>query len=510
MKPPIPTPLFVLEMANNHMGDVEHGIRIVREFKEVTRDFPQFKFSIKLQHRSDSFFHPDYLTRTDYKYIKRFTETKLSKEEISRLTDAIRDHGFITMCTPWDEPSVDLMEELKYDIIKIASCSFQDWPLLERAVKSTRPLIASTAAAETEDIDRVVSFFSHRDKSFAIMHCVGEYPCLREHLELNQIDFLKRRYPGVLVGFSTHEDPDNLDSVRVAVAKGALIFEKHIAVPTEKYAKNAYSATPAQVGKWLEAAADAFTMCGVVGVRKPIFEKEVIDIEPLYRGAFAARDIKAGEKIRETDMFLAMPNLPGQIVHKNVSKYIEFQAKRDFKFKEPLLFEGVEVRDLRARVKEITGKLRAILKERNIALPPYVEIEISHHLGLDRFDEWGAILIKIINRLYSKMLVVMFAGQSYPRHKHLEKDETYHLLYGDLIVEADGEETLLGAGDVLSINRGTPHSFRTRNGAVIEEVATTYIQGDSVYEDPAISANPNRKIYLTFWPEWLRNERPLA
>jgi hypothetical protein len=45
---------------------------------------------------------------------------------------------------------------------------------------------------------------------------------------------------------------------------------------------------------------------------------------------------------------------------------------------------------------------------------------------------------------------------------------------------------------------------------VIEEVATTYIQGDSVYEDPAISANPNRKIYLTFWPEWLRNERPLA
>ena len=507
MKTPIPTPLFVLEMANNHMGDVEHGIRIVREFKEVVRDFPQFNFSIKLQHRSDAFFHPDYITRTDYKYIKRFTETKLSKEDFRRLTEAIRDHGFITMCTPWDEPSIDLMEEFDYEIIKIASCSFLDWPLLERAVKSTRPLIASTAAAETEDIDRVVSFFSHRDKSFAIMHCVGEYPCLREHLELNQIDFLKQRYPGVMIGFSTHEDPDNLDSIRVAVGKGAMLFEKHIAVPTEKYAKNAYSATPQQTRKWLEAAADAFTMCGVKGVRKPIFEKEVADIEPLYRGVFAARDIAPGEKIRDKDVFLAMPNQPGQLFAKDWSKYTEYRASEAIPHKAPLLRANLQATELRARVNEITDRLRRVLKERRIALPPYIEVEISHHYGLDRFDEWGAVLIKIINRLYSKMLVVMFEGQSYPRHHHLEKDETYHLLHGDLIVEADGVETLLGEGDVFSVNRGTPHAFRTKTGAVIEEVATTYILGDSVYEDPEIARNPNRKIYLTFWPEWLKADK---
>lgn len=158
MNASIPTPLFILEMANNHMGDLAHGLRIVREFKEVTRDFGQFKFSIKLQHRDETFFHPDYRGRMDYKYIKRFTETKLSKDDFRRLKDGIQEAGFVSMCTPWDEPSVDLMEELGFDIIKIASCSFTDWPLLERVAKSKKPVIASTAAATAEEIDRVVSF----------------------------------------------------------------------------------------------------------------------------------------------------------------------------------------------------------------------------------------------------------------------------------------------------------------------------------------------------------------
>jgi sialic acid synthase SpsE/quercetin dioxygenase-like cupin family protein len=498
----IPTPLFIFEMANNHMGDINHGLRIVREFAEVSRDFKQFQFSVKLQHRDDTFFHPDYIKRTDYKYIKRFTETKLSKDDFRRLKDAIQEAGFVSMCTPWDEPSVDLMEELDFDIIKIASCSFTDWPLLERVGKSSRPIIASTAAATSEDIDQVVSFFSHRQKNFAIMHCVGEYPCLREHLELNQISYLQERYPGVPIGFSTHEEPSNLDSIRVAMGKGALLFEKHVAVPTEIYKANAYSANPMEARKWLEAAADAHLMCGVKGQRRPILEKEIADIEPLYRGVFASRDIKKGEKITEKDCFLAMPNTHGQLLARQLSKYSDYFAKTDIARNAALMLEDLQFKDLRAKVRKIVNDLRALLKKRRIALPSYVDLEISHHHGMDRFHESGAVLIYIINRAYSKMLVIMFPGQSYPRHSHRLKDETYHLLHGDLEVEVDGETNRLKAGDVLSINRGTPHSFKTASGAIIEEVSTTYVQGDSIYEDPVVNNNPNRKIYLTFWPDW--------
>lgn len=493
-------PMFIFEMANNHMGDIAHGLRIVRAFKEITTGL-DFQFSVKLQHRDDSFFHPAFVHRKDYKYIKRFTETRLSPDDFRRLKDEIQRCGFISMCTPWDEPSVDLMEELDFDIIKVASCSFTDWPLLERIVKTDRPIITSTAGATADEIDRVVAFFTHRRKQFALMHCVGEYPCSRENLELNQIDLFRGRYPNLPIGFSTHEDPENCDSIRIAVAKGAMVFEKHVGVPTDEYTLNAYSASPAQARRWLEAAADSYRMCGVAGRRKNISEKELADLRPLFRGAFASRDIAKGERITADNIFLAMPNAPGQLVAREMSKYTEYYTELDVKKGEPLMLDDLRVRQLWERVYQIVERLRGMLRESRVALPPYVDLEISHHYGIERFDEWGAVLAHVINRAYSKMLVVMVPGQSYPRHHHLQKDESYHILVGDLSVEVEGEKHELKAGDVLSVARGMRHSFRTKSGVIIEEIATTYFRGDSVYEDEGINSNPNRKTRLTFWPQ---------
>ena len=58
-----------------------------------------------------------------------------------------------------------------------------------------------------------------------------------------------------------------MDAVKMAVAMGAVVFERHVAIKTEKYDINAYSSTPEQVSKWLESAQAAITMCGVSGRR---------------------------------------------------------------------------------------------------------------------------------------------------------------------------------------------------------------------------------------------------
>jgi sialic acid synthase SpsE len=390
-------PLFVFEMANNHMGDVEHGVRIIREFREITKG-RDFRFSFKLQLRDESYIHPDHRARKDHKYIKRFAETMLSQADFSCLKDEITANGFISMCTPWDEPSVEVVQSLGFDILKVASCSFTDWPLLERIAQVDMPIIASTAGATLDDIDKVVAFLSHRNKLFAIMHCVGEYPCLRNHLELNQIELFRNRYPGVPVGFSTHEEPDNFDSVRIAVAKGASIFEKHVGVPTERYALNAYSATSAQAGKWIDAASDALAICGISGRRKEITPKELLDIQPLFRGAFANRDINVGEYVREGDVFLAMPNVPGQVIASRISKYNEFIATEPVLSGAPVMEESVRATGLRNHVNQIRYRLKAVLQEGRIVLPPRVEVEISTHYGIERFDQWGAILVKVLNR----------------------------------------------------------------------------------------------------------------
>jgi sialic acid synthase SpsE len=102
-------PLFVYEMANNHMGDVEHGIQMVRELKAASQGFP-FGFCVKLQYRDiASCIHPDYKDRYDLKYVKRFSETHLSWEQYKKIKDAIVDAGFLSMCTPWDEISPNMI-----------------------------------------------------------------------------------------------------------------------------------------------------------------------------------------------------------------------------------------------------------------------------------------------------------------------------------------------------------------------------------------------------------------
>ena len=86
-------PLFIFEMANNHTGSVEHGLRIVRAMREVSKDFP-FNIGIKLQYRDiDTFIHPDYQNRTDLKFVKRFSETRLSWDDYKRIKDEMHECG---------------------------------------------------------------------------------------------------------------------------------------------------------------------------------------------------------------------------------------------------------------------------------------------------------------------------------------------------------------------------------------------------------------------------------
>ena len=195
MKTPADSPLlFVFEMANNHMGSLEHGLRIIREIHAACQGFP-FRFGFKLQYRDlDTLIHPAYRNRTDLKYVKRFSETRLEKGQFLELKDAAAALGFMTICTPFDEASVGLIEEHGFDVLKIASCSFLDWPLLERIAKTHKPLIASVAGVALEDIDKVVSFFQHREKDLTLLHCVAEYPTADNNLQLNQIDLLEERY----------------------------------------------------------------------------------------------------------------------------------------------------------------------------------------------------------------------------------------------------------------------------------------------------------------------------
>jgi sialic acid synthase SpsE/quercetin dioxygenase-like cupin family protein len=498
-KTQIPDRLFVFELANNHMGDAEHGIRVIDEISTVAKDY-DFNFAFKLQYRElDTFIHPDFQDRMDIKYVKRFSETRLSREQTRRLVDAIKRNGLTAMCTPFDETSVDRVVEDGFDILKIASCSFTDWPLLEKIAAATLPVIGSLAGIELEKIDQVVAFMQHRNKDFALMHCIAEYPTPARNLHLNQIDFLRARYPKLRIGYSTHEDPDEIVAVAVAIGKGCSIFEKHVGVPTDRYALNAYSANPAQVRRWLDAASRAYEVEGTPGKRIEPTKQELDSLLSLRRGAFTVRDIAAGERIKSTDVFFAFPVQENQVTANDWSKYNNYYATSAIKKDAAVLAGNSRCVDTREAVLSIVKKVRGFLAEAKIALPGEADFEISHHFGLNRFDEFGITMITVVNREYCKKLIVMLPGQKHPEQYHRRKEETFHVLYGDLRLAIDGQERLCRPGSVVTIERGARHAFESIDGTIIEEISSTHYPDDSYYTDPAIKENRDRKTSVTHW-----------
>jgi N-acetylneuraminate synthase len=300
--------LFVLEMANNHLGSVERGLKIVEAYTRVVR-FNNVRAAIKLQFRNlETFIHKDFRARTDIRYIKKTIDTVLKPEEYARLVHAIRQGGCIPMATAFDESSVDLCVELGMPVLKVASSDLNDWYLLEKIAKVRRPVIVSTGGCSLKDMDDLVTFFTNRNIPLAINHCVAMYPTEDHELELNQIDFLRQRYPHHTIGLSTHEYHDWNTSLAIAYGKGARSFERHVDIDDGTTKVSPYCSVPEQIDEWFQTWNKVRTMCGNPGTqRRMIPEKEMRYLDSLVRGAYASRHLPVGHILTDDDLYMAIP-----------------------------------------------------------------------------------------------------------------------------------------------------------------------------------------------------------
>lgn len=307
--------LFVLELANNHWGKLDRGLKIISDFGRVVR-FNNVHAAVKLQFRDvDSFIHRDHRGRSDVRYIKKTLDTKLGWDELRAMVEAVRSAGMVTMVTPFDETSVDKCVEFGVDILKIASSDIRDKTLLAKIASTGLPVIASSGGADLNHLDELVAFFTSRAIPFALNHCVSLYPSEDSDLELDQIDFLKDRYPDIVIGFSTHEYRDWHDSMLIAYAKGARTFERHIDIDHEGVPVSSYCTKPEQADIWFRAFKKAQEMCGGEGAkaRRRVPEGERRYLDALVRGVYAKRDLPAGHVLSGEDVYFAIPLLRGQI-----------------------------------------------------------------------------------------------------------------------------------------------------------------------------------------------------
>lgn len=499
--------LFVLDMANNHQGSVEHGLNIIRQMGAVARKHG-VKGVLKFQFRQlNTFIHPAHKKDSKAKHIDRFLSTELKRDQYQVLVDAVREEGLFAMCTPFDEESVDVITDMGFDFLKIASCSAKDWPLLEKAAAAGMPVVVSTGGLEINEIDDAVSFFEHRGVANAIMHCVSIYPIPDDEFHLNQIDILRRRYPKHVIGWSTHEDPDNVLPGQLAVAKGAQIFERHVGIATGEIQLNAYSSTPEQVDRWIAAVVYSQRLCGDDEPRAiPAAEKESID--SLRRGVYVKKNLKKGATVKREDVYFAMPFTEGQLESGHWKEGIVINANTGKDA--PLMIDTITVPEASpiSVLKSAVHEVKALLNEAGVELNSEFQLEFSHHYGMEKFRKVGALIINCINREYCKKIIVQLPGQRHPVHFHRRKEETFQVLYGVLESEVDGHRRTLHPGETALIQPGVWHRFWTDTGCVFEEVSTTHYNNDSTYNDRRINEMPRdgRKTVAEHWGRFIMSE----
>jgi len=350
--------LFVLELANNHWGDIERGKEIIRQFAKVVKS-NNIKAAIKLQFRdTDNFIHKDYksegsgndLTKLPKRsrYIQKQSRTKLSYDQFKELVEYIKRHDCIPMSTPFDEKSVEWCNKLDLPIIKIASSDINDWILLQKIAITKRPVIVSTGGANDKQIDDVVKFFINRNIPIAINHCVSKYPSEDSELELDQIDYLKQKYPNITIGLSTHEYHDWHSSMYISYAKGARTWERHIDIPYpeghEQKEVSIYCSLPYQIDEWFKAFNKSVIMCGTSSnIRRIVDQKESQYLEALYRGLYLKCDLKKGTKIQLEHLYSAIPYLKeiGQITSRQYFDS-DFILNKDMKKDSPLTKKDID------------------------------------------------------------------------------------------------------------------------------------------------------------------------
>ena len=219
-------PFIIAEIGNNHNGNLEKALELMKIAKEIGVD--AVKFQVKNIEKSFSKDLLDSAYVNENSFGKTYREHKealeFSKEELIKIYDYAKKLGIICFSTPFDVESVELLESIENPIYKISSFHVIDIPLIKRICQTQKPIIISTGMSTNEEVDKAIDVIKQHTKEFAILHCVSSYPTEDKDVNLNVIPYLRKRYD-CPIGYSGHEK--GIVICTSAIALGACIIERH-------------------------------------------------------------------------------------------------------------------------------------------------------------------------------------------------------------------------------------------------------------------------------------------
>lgn len=215
---------FIAEIGLNHNGDVSIAKKLIDTAVIAGCN------AVKFQKRTPELCVPpeqrDIMRKTpwgemtylDYRY-----KVEFGVEEYGEIDRYCKEKKIDWFASPWDEPSVEFLEQFNPVCHKIASASLTDDGLLRHVRSKGRPVILSTGMSSMGQIRHAVSVLG--TEKLLLAHSTSAYPCKPEELNLRMIHTLQRDVD-VPIGYSGHEV--GLQTTLAAVTLGACFVERHI------------------------------------------------------------------------------------------------------------------------------------------------------------------------------------------------------------------------------------------------------------------------------------------
>lgn len=326
---------LIAEIGGNHEGDFDYAMSLAK--LAVSSGVDAVKFQI---YTAGGIVNPK-VSPDRHEHFKKF---QLRPEEYIKLANFCRKNNVEFLASIWDIGYMGVMD--KYlRMYKIGSGDLTAYPIIEKVVKTKKPVILSTGLATLEEVLDTIKFINSLDKSYvknnklALLQCTTLYPNKEEDVNLNAMLLLKEK-TGLPVGYSGHTE--DMTALEIAASMGAEILEFHF--------------TDTRTGKTFRDHKVSLTKDEVVGLRKKIarikkiqginkkyptkLEVETGHIKSFRRAVYPNRDMRKGEKITGDNLIVLRP-LKG-IDARDYYKLIGKRLKKDKAVLEPFKWKDVK------------------------------------------------------------------------------------------------------------------------------------------------------------------------
>lgn len=219
---------IIAEAGINHNGDINIAKKLVDNAVLCGAD------AIKFQTFNAGNLVTKYAKQANYQIENLKEETsqlqmlkklELSHEEYKELKKYCETQKIIFLSSPFDLESIDFLDSIGLEILKIPSSEIDNVPYLRKIAKLKKKIILSTGMSNLSNIEFALNILRNNGtRDIVLLHCNTDYPTKIEEVNLLAMETIKNAFK-VSVGYSDHTN--GIEVAIAAAALGAEVIEKH-------------------------------------------------------------------------------------------------------------------------------------------------------------------------------------------------------------------------------------------------------------------------------------------